>query len=48
MEEKQIKIRRVAVYCGASSGARPEYEAAARSLGEEMVRRGLKLVYGGE
>ena len=35
------------VFCGASPGARPEYEAAARSLGKLLGERGLRLVYGG-
>ncbi len=35
------------VFCGANPGARPEYEAAARSLGALIGRRGLRLVYGG-
>jgi uncharacterized protein (TIGR00730 family) len=42
-----IKLRRVAVFCGSNSGARPSYEAAARSLGREIAGRGLGLVYGG-
>ncbi|HVU63348.1 MAG TPA: TIGR00730 family Rossman fold protein [Phycisphaerales bacterium] len=35
------------VYCGASSGARPEYAAAARALGSVMASRGIALIYGG-
>ena len=35
------------VYCGASSGARPAYAAAARALGAEMAHRNISLVYGG-
>jgi len=37
----------ICVYCGAAKGKRPEYEAAARSLGAAMARRGVGLVYGG-
>lgn len=37
----------MAVYCGSSKGARPEYMAAARALGEELVKREIKLIYGG-
>lgn len=37
---------KVAVFCGASSGADPRYVAAARALGDEMARRGIGLVYG--
>lgn len=40
-------IRRVAVFCGSNPGARPEYVAAARSLGRALVSRGIGMVYGG-
>jgi uncharacterized protein (TIGR00730 family) len=40
-------MKRVAVFCGSSEGARPAYADAARALGAELVRRGLGLVYGG-
>jgi uncharacterized protein (TIGR00730 family) len=40
-------VKAVCVYCGSSAGRRPEYAAAARRLGEELVARGLGLVYGG-
>ena len=40
-------IRRIAVFCGASSGSTPEYVECARKLGQEMVKRGIGLVYGG-
>ncbi|EIE19309.1 hypothetical protein COCSUDRAFT_25815 [Coccomyxa subellipsoidea C-169] len=40
-------IRKIAVFCGASSGNSPEYLQCARELGHEMVRRGIGLVYGG-
>jgi uncharacterized protein (TIGR00730 family) len=40
-------VRRICVFAGSSAGARPEYAAAAQSLGREMARRGLGLVYGG-
>ena len=35
------------VFCGSRSGDLPEYEAAARALGEAMLVRGAGLVYGG-
>ena len=38
---------RVCVFCGSSDGVSPEYLAAARSMGQAIARRGLKLVYGG-
>jgi len=40
-------VTRFCVYCGSSTGTRPEYAAAARELGEVMARRGIGLVYGG-
>jgi uncharacterized protein (TIGR00730 family) len=38
---------RVCVYAGSSSGARPEYADAARTVIKEVVRRGSGIVYGG-
>ena len=35
------------VYCSSSSSIAPEYVAAARELGAEIVARGWDLVYGG-
>jgi uncharacterized protein (TIGR00730 family) len=40
-------MKRLAVYCGSSMGADPAFETLARSLGEEMARRDVALVYGG-
>jgi uncharacterized protein (TIGR00730 family) len=40
-------MKRICVYCGSSPGARPEYTAAARHLGQTLARRNLELVYGG-
>jgi uncharacterized protein (TIGR00730 family) len=40
-------IRTVCVFCGSNLGARPEFAAAARTLGTELARRRLRLVYGG-
>jgi hypothetical protein len=40
-------VRRVCVFCGASSGRLPAYGDAARSLGATLAGRGLGLVYGG-
>jgi uncharacterized protein (TIGR00730 family) len=40
-------VRRVCVFCGASSGRLPAYAAAARALGAAVAARGLGLVYGG-
>jgi hypothetical protein len=40
-------MKRVCVFCGSSKGARPEYEIAARAMGQALVKRGIGLVYGG-
>ena len=41
------EVRRVAVFCGSNPGIRPEYAAAAKSLGRTLASRGIGLVYGG-
>ena len=40
-------MQRICVYCGSSSGKRPEYVAAAQTLASALVSRDLELVYGG-
>ncbi len=40
-------FQRLCVFCGSSMGARTQYRAAAESLGELLVERGIELVYGG-
>lgn len=40
-------MQRVCVFSGSNAGSRPQYERAATELGEELVARGLGLVYGG-
>lgn len=40
-------MRRICVFCGASSGRRSAYADAARDFGAVLARRGLGLVYGG-
>lgn len=40
-------MKRVCVFCGASTGVREEYGDAARKLAAALARRGLGLVYGG-
>lgn len=40
-------MKAVCVFCGSSSGVRPEYRAAAEQLGRAIVEAGLTLVYGG-
>jgi uncharacterized protein (TIGR00730 family) len=41
------EIKSICVFCGSMSGARPEYAAAARELGELLARQGVGIVYGG-
>jgi len=41
------KLRRICVYCGSSTGTRPEYRQAAEELGRLLVERGYGLVFGG-
>jgi uncharacterized protein (TIGR00730 family) len=40
-------MKRIAVYCGSNQGVRPEYAAAAQSLGALLAREKIELVYGG-
>jgi uncharacterized protein (TIGR00730 family) len=40
-------MKRICVFCGSSSGSRPEYGAATEELGTELARRNIGLVYGG-
>jgi hypothetical protein len=37
----------ICVFCGSSAGARPDYAATARALGELLARRAITVVYGG-
>jgi uncharacterized protein (TIGR00730 family) len=39
-------MQRICVFTGSNYGNRPEYSKLAQALGEELVRRGLGLVYG--
>ncbi len=40
-------MKSICVFCGSSPGAKPEYGQAVQSLGRELARRRLTLVYGG-
>jgi uncharacterized protein (TIGR00730 family) len=42
-----VRLKQVCVFCGSNPGARPAYAQAAAALGLELVRRGIRLVYGG-
>jgi hypothetical protein len=40
-------MKAIAVYCGASLGAKPVYSEAARALARSLVEHNIGLVYGG-
>jgi uncharacterized protein (TIGR00730 family) len=40
-------MRRICVFCGASSGASPAFAEAAAAVGTELARRGIGVAYGG-
>ncbi len=40
-------MKKVAVFCGSSSGIAPEYAHSAVDLGTELAKRAITLVYGG-
>ena len=42
-----MTVRRVCVFCGSATGARPAYRRAAARLGVGLARRGVGLVFGG-
>jgi uncharacterized protein (TIGR00730 family) len=42
-----MSVKRICVYCGSSSGAKPEYTRAAVELGGLLVKNNIELVYGG-
>lgn len=42
-----VKLNRLAVFCGAFSGNRPEYLRAAEDLANVLVNANIELVYGG-
>lgn len=42
-----MRLKRLCVFCGSSSGIDPAYVKAARAFGLELARRQLTLVYGG-
>ncbi|HMV87257.1 MAG TPA: TIGR00730 family Rossman fold protein [Blastocatellia bacterium] len=43
---KEVKIERICVFCGSSSGKRAAYVEQARLLGKAMAAKGIGLVYG--
>jgi uncharacterized protein (TIGR00730 family) len=40
-------VKRICVFCGSSSGARPAYAEAARDLARSLAARNIGIVYGG-
>ncbi len=40
-------FRRIAVFCGSSTGSHPRFLAAASALGRDLAARGIGVVYGG-
>ncbi|HVZ23073.1 MAG TPA: TIGR00730 family Rossman fold protein [Vicinamibacterales bacterium] len=42
-----MRLTRICVFCGSSTGTHPDYRAAAERLGAELARRGIGLVFGG-
>jgi uncharacterized protein (TIGR00730 family) len=41
------QMKSICVFCGSNTGARAEYVAEARILGETLAAQGIRLVYGG-
>ena len=44
---KSCSVKRICVNCGSSEGKDPAYRQAAHSLGDELAKRDIGLVYGG-
>ncbi|MFD1735080.1 TIGR00730 family Rossman fold protein [Bacillus salitolerans] len=42
-----MKLKRLCVFCGSSTGKHPEYINQAKQLGEFLAKRGIELIYGG-
>ncbi len=40
-------MKTLCVFCGSNYGSKPDYELAALTLGQELARRDITLVYGG-
>lgn len=41
------EMKKIAVYCGSNLGESPDYFAAAKDLGHQLVQNNIELVYGG-
>tara|TARA_R110002073_G_scaffold26735_1_gene87326 strand:- start:3526 stop:4116 length:591 start_codon:yes stop_codon:yes gene_type:complete len=44
---ESLQLKSICVYCGASTGDSPEFLALAESLGTNLAKRRIRLVYGG-
>lgn len=42
-----MDLRSVCVYCGSSPNKEPAIESEIRAFGQELARRGVRLIYGG-
>ena len=40
-------MKRICVFCGASTGTNPAYQDAAVDMGRTLAKNGIDLVYGG-
>ncbi len=40
-------MKSITVFCGSSTGFRPEYAEAAKDLARQLVKQNIRLVYGG-
>ena len=40
-------LQRVCVFCGSSTGVRPEYRTAAQELAVQLAKQGIGIVFGG-
>jgi uncharacterized protein (TIGR00730 family) len=41
------ELSSICVFCGSNGGAHPAYLAAAKTVGEGLAKRGIRVVYGG-
>ena len=41
------EVKSVCVYCGSQDGRDPAHASVARAMGDALVDRGMRLVYGG-
>ena len=44
---REIMLQRVCVFCGSSTGTRPEHRAAAEAVAVQLARRNVGIVFGG-